>query len=614
MGAEDAAILNRARQQYSDALTIAPLINASGDISPAAFNRAFRTGRAGMMRAARGKGGEMGDLATVAQYMREPGTSLTAERAAVLGTLAGTGWIEPHSAATAAATANVYNRLGPRVLREKAGVKKGPAGGANPPEAPPPGAAAAGEPVDLTPIDPAGGPAMPPGGEPPLLGGPGGAAPDPRVVELQALRDGAKSEAVRSALDERLKAIDTETRSKQDAAEFRAAAEQVTDPATKQQLLAKADELDPPVEPIPAGEATEITPEVIEPGAIREDTQSTPAASGKADEAPVEQARPDSPATPAADRAQADEGRPGAGEGEVDGGRLRADDLQPEGRQEGVQADGGAGAQAGKAAGEEGQTHLNVVASLDEDFTREQQRVQEAARPAPMSDRGLAAVRKTLEDGAADGSLDKDGVALALWALERNPNLAKGLKQEGLKVEVRAKTRPGRARRVQRLSRVDPLIKGNDRPADGGARDPAPRRADDAAEDAGRHPPGVAPRRPGRDPQRVAAQPGARRRAEAGAARDGGRRRLGVRRHEAVLQVEGAHARRLPPGQPDRMVGRERVGGPARPVQWPRVVARGGRELAVRTGRAPEGHGRPALRRADPEGAGRDPEPGEDDR
>ena len=68
---------------------------------------------------------------------------------------------------------------------------------------------------------------------------------------------------------------------------------------------------------------------------------------------------------------------------------------------------------------------------------REQQRMQEVAKPSPpMSDRGLAAVRKALEDGVAAGKLDKDGVALALWALDRNPNLAKGLKQEGLQVEI----------------------------------------------------------------------------------------------------------------------------------------------------------------------------------
>lgn len=68
---------------------------------------------------------------------------------------------------------------------------------------------------------------------------------------------------------------------------------------------------------------------------------------------------------------------------------------------------------------------------------REQQRVQEIAKPSPpMSERGLAAVRRTLEEGAAAGKLDKDGVSLALWALDRNPNLAKGLKQEGLQVEM----------------------------------------------------------------------------------------------------------------------------------------------------------------------------------
>src|SRR6185295_2063405 len=67
IGPEDAAALRTARQQYSDALMIAPLVNASGDISPAAFNQAFRKGRQGKLRAAKGTGGELGDLAEVAQ-------------------------------------------------------------------------------------------------------------------------------------------------------------------------------------------------------------------------------------------------------------------------------------------------------------------------------------------------------------------------------------------------------------------------------------------------------------------------------------------------------------------------------------------------------------------
>ena len=365
---------------------------------------------------------------------------------------------------------------------------------------------------------------------------PANAPKDPRLAEIARLKAATKSDVVRKALDRRAAAVKRELDATQAADDLRAAAEQTKDPETKKVLLAEADKMAKP-EPIPVGEATEIKPEVIEPGVPREEGQSPAAAIGKADEASVQQAGPDSPATPAANRAQADEGRPG--EGEVDGGRLRADDLQPEGRQEGVQADGGTGAQAGKKltsrqadaeakrltdetgvkhvarnverVDEEGYTvgewkavpedlpenrpggmsveeakaylerankerpiggswdeierkqggklnrknldkgtehkSLSGFPEIDEGFMREQQRVQEAARPAPVSDRGLAAVRRTLEEGVAAGKLDKDGVSLALWALDRNPNLAKGLQytgenahksQPGLKIETSA--------------------------------------------------------------------------------------------------------------------------------------------------------------------------------
>lgn len=58
-----------------------------------------------------------------------------------------------------------------------------------------------------------------------------------------------------------------------------------------------------------------------------------------------------------------------------------------------------------------------------------QQRAQEAKAPPP-SPRGRRQTRAALERGMADGTLDKDGAALALWALDRNPNLARGLRTE----------------------------------------------------------------------------------------------------------------------------------------------------------------------------------------
>jgi len=82
--------------------------------------------------------------------------------------------------------------------------------------------------------------------------------------------------------------------------------------------------------------------------------------------------------------------------------------------------------------------HLDLP-KIDEGFMHEQQKQQADAAP-PVSDRGIAAVRTALQKGMADGTLDKDGVSLALWMLDRNPNLAKGFEgQEGLHVTTISK-------------------------------------------------------------------------------------------------------------------------------------------------------------------------------
>jgi hypothetical protein len=46
---------------------------------------------------------------------------------------------------------------------------------------------------------------------------------------------------------------------------------------------------------------------------------------------------------------------------------------------------------------------------------------------APVKAKGTEGVRKLLEKGKADGSLDADGVDLALWVLDRNPSVASNL-------------------------------------------------------------------------------------------------------------------------------------------------------------------------------------------
>jgi len=94
------------------------------------------------------------------------------------------------------------------------------------------------------------------------------------------------------------------------------------------------------------------------------------------------------------------------------------------------------------AAFEAGKTdeHQNLdLPKIDEGFMDEQQKQQADAAP-PVSDRGVEAVRTALQKGADNGTLDKDGVSLALWALDRNPNLAKGFEgKEGLSVTTQPK-------------------------------------------------------------------------------------------------------------------------------------------------------------------------------
>lgn len=66
----------------------------------------------------------------------------------------------------------------------------------------------------------------------------------------------------------------------------------------------------------------------------------------------------------------------------------------------------------------------------------QQRAVERAAPPPPPTPRGRRQVRRALERGIADGTLDKDGAALALWALDRNENLARGLRVEVLQPEA----------------------------------------------------------------------------------------------------------------------------------------------------------------------------------
>ena len=123
---ESLAQLEMARRQYAIAKTIEPLVakSATGDISPQGLMQATTADRAGKARMARGNGGELGDLARIGQkFLKEPGSSGTAERGVAYGLLGGGAAINPYAAGGIYAGANVYNRAGPAIARKMLGTQ-----------------------------------------------------------------------------------------------------------------------------------------------------------------------------------------------------------------------------------------------------------------------------------------------------------------------------------------------------------------------------------------------------------------------------------------------------------------------------------------------------------
>ena len=205
---------------------------------------------------------------------------------------------------------------------------------------------------------------------------------------------------------------------------------------------------EPPPEKIPVGEATEIKPEIVKPAPEIPDHPEV----AKVKDAILKKRDAEAKKRSAADELRkAAEAEP---DPEVKAALLeRAEKIAPKekanapdqvGKQEGGQrerapgdegrkaAEAGGGDSPERAAPGKGEEALDLaLPNLDEAFLDNQLRAKaKAAPPPPPTARGRRQSRRAIEDGIADGSLDKEGGALALWALDKNPNLARGLRVE----------------------------------------------------------------------------------------------------------------------------------------------------------------------------------------
>lgn len=123
---ERLAELQDARYRYAMGKVIEPLVAKAkgGDISPAALMGAVTSdsGKKSMM--ARGRGGDIGDLARIGQaFLKEPPSSGTGERLGAYGILTGGVIAEPHTAAGIVGAANLYNRLGPKLTKRAVNMR-----------------------------------------------------------------------------------------------------------------------------------------------------------------------------------------------------------------------------------------------------------------------------------------------------------------------------------------------------------------------------------------------------------------------------------------------------------------------------------------------------------
>lgn len=230
-----------------------------------------------------------------------------------------------------------------------------------------------------------------------------------------------------------------------------------------------------PDEPIPVGEATEITPETVKPAPevkehpevakIRQEIAKKRAVEAQkqaaADELRAAAAAETDPEIKAAMIKRADAIAPAKKQEKANDAAsepVGTDGVRKEAGQEGVQEGGGTSAQAPKG----GEEALSLdFPKIDAGLLDLQQRAAERAAPPPApSPRGRRQVRRALERGIAEGTLDKDGASLALWALDRNENLARGLRVEVLRPEEGSPAHGS----YNSATRIAKLFQGNDNP------------------------------------------------------------------------------------------------------------------------------------------------------
>ena len=519
----DVAALTDARRRYAVSKTLEPLLAKypDGNFPPSALKAVVTSTKQGKRRMARGEGGEMGEYARVGQdLLKEQVSSNTAERAAVYSVLGDAAKLFKVGALWLPSAA--YNFIGPRVVKRlvEAQAKRNAPKPEGPPPEPtlgqgfedvPQGARPAGPgPLgDLTPdweTAPGAAPAAavealpaegltPAVGEAPPTTGPRAGLDEragqqiPAVPGRPDLPDTlvAGGPAEVAATDASNAAMGTpgaiEARRQQGMArvEQAAAAERAEPVPVGEATEIRPQEVKPapemPDEKIPVGEATEIKPEIVKPAPEIPDHPEV----AKVKDAILKKRDAEAKKRSAADELRkAAEAEP---DPEVKAALLeRAEKIAPKekanapdqvGKQEGGQrerapgdegrkaAEAGGGDSPERAAPGKGEEALDLaLPNLDEAFLDNQLRAKaKAAPPPPPTARGRRQSRRAIEDGIADGSLDKEGGALALWALDKNPNLARGLR-----VEVDAPANAQAKGSYNSASQIVKLFKGQTNP------------------------------------------------------------------------------------------------------------------------------------------------------